>query len=249
MKFFNFFKKKQTLIPQYKDYPEQPYISSDRDIKVWLEQAETFPDQSFVKREMMIRNEDGILPGHVYMLYWLSKYINKEIPLYFEYKYGINFNEEVFYLIDLKLIDQDKNITNKGRKIIDKYKAIIEEHSDPDGQKRKLTNIVRNKEYKDINYYDAFELYKIGEELYKQGQYSESEKYLKASVKKNNEAPALYRRLAILYRKQKRYQDEINILEYGKKILQQSTGIYHDDAYDRIDQRIEKTKELLRKRG
>lgn len=249
MGFLRFFKKKKVSISHYKDYPEEPYISPDRDIKKWLEQTEMFPDQSFVKREMMIRNDDGLLPGHVYMLYWLNKFTNKEIPLYFEYRYGIDFNRELSILIDLRLIDQNKNVTNEGIRIIEKYKSIIDDHNDPDGEKRKLTNIVKNKKLKNIDAYDAFELYKIGEELYKQEQYDESEKYLLASVKKNNDAPALYRRLAILYRKQKRYQDEIDILKLCKKTLQQSTGIYHHDTYNRIDLRIEKATKLLKKQS
>lgn len=51
MNLFKLFKKKHVSISRYKDYPEQPFISSDRDIKEWLKQAETFPDQSFVKEK------------------------------------------------------------------------------------------------------------------------------------------------------------------------------------------------------
>lgn len=52
---------------------------------------------------MMVRNEDGLLPGHIYMLYWLNKFTNKRIPQYFEYEYGIDFEKEVILLRDREL--------------------------------------------------------------------------------------------------------------------------------------------------
>ena len=78
----------------YADYPEKPYISNERNIQEWLKRAEMFPSQSLVSRNMMIRYNDGLLPGHIYMLYWLKKYSTKRIPTYFEYKYGISFEKE-----------------------------------------------------------------------------------------------------------------------------------------------------------
>ncbi|WP_339165425.1 minor capsid protein [Siminovitchia sp. FSL W7-1587] len=129
MNLFKLFKKKHVSISRYKDYPEQPFISSDRDIKEWLKQAETFPDQSFVKREMMVRNEDGLLPGHIYMLYWLNKFTNKRIPQYFEYEYGIDFEKEVILLRDRELLDKSLKPTNNGLNIMNKYQYIIEKHN------------------------------------------------------------------------------------------------------------------------
>ena len=82
----------------YTDYPEKPYISNERNIREWLERAEMFPSQSLVSRNMMVRYNDGLLPGHIYMLYWLKKYSNKKTPAYFEYEYGIDFVAEKTFL-------------------------------------------------------------------------------------------------------------------------------------------------------
>lgn len=64
---------------------------------------------------------------------------------------------------------------------------------------------------------DGFEEEIKGIELYKQGKYKESEEFLLRSVKGEFNAPALYERLGILYRKQKRYDDEVEILKIGIK--------------------------------
>ena len=61
----------------YQDYPEMPFISRHRELNTnWIEQAKMFPEQSIVPKTMMKRYSDGLLPGHIYMLYWLNKYSN-----------------------------------------------------------------------------------------------------------------------------------------------------------------------------
>ena len=64
----------------YKGYPELPYISNERNIE-WIEQAELFPKQCIIPKSIMTRYSDGLLPGHIYMLYWLNRYTNKKIPV------------------------------------------------------------------------------------------------------------------------------------------------------------------------
>ena len=50
------------------------FISKDRELNTnWFEQAKTFSQQSLVSKSMMKRYSDGLLPGHIYMLYWLKK--------------------------------------------------------------------------------------------------------------------------------------------------------------------------------
>ena len=76
-----------------------PFISKDRELNTnWFEQAKTFSQQSLVSKSMMKRYSDGLLPGHIYMLYWLKKYSNKKTPAYFEYEYGIDFVAEKTFL-------------------------------------------------------------------------------------------------------------------------------------------------------
>lgn len=127
MGLFRFFKKKPKKFKSYEGYPEQPYISPGRDMKEWTKKVSMFPNM-LVKREMMIRNEDGLLPGHIYMMYWINKYTNKKIPAYFEYKYGINFENEVLFLKKSDLLSENSKPTDKGLELIDKYQEIIDHH-------------------------------------------------------------------------------------------------------------------------
>ena len=78
---------------------------------------------------MMTRYSDGLLPGHVYMLYWLKKYTNKRIPAYFEYKYGIDFCKEKDFLYENGFLNESGKPTKKGEKAIENHKNVIENHS------------------------------------------------------------------------------------------------------------------------
>lgn len=135
MKLFDYLKKaqqnaikKQIISMFYADYPEKPYISSDRKAE-WIEMATTFPKTAVVQRTMMQRYADGLLPGHVYMLYWLKRYTNKKVPAYFEYKYGIDFEKERAFLLDNGFLDSMNKPTEKGEKAIEKYSKVIANHT------------------------------------------------------------------------------------------------------------------------
>ena len=119
---------KQIIIDKfYSDYPEVPYISEDRNPE-WIEQADMFINVT-VDRAMMKRYADGLLPGHAYMLYWLAKYTNKKVPMYFEYKYGINFEKEKKFLYENGFLNDEDKPTSKGEKAIKKHYKGIEKHS------------------------------------------------------------------------------------------------------------------------
>lgn len=114
----------------YSDYPEKPYISQDRELNTdWISQADMFPVQSIIPISMMQRYTDGLLPGHVYMLYWLGKYTNKKIPAYFEYKYGVDFCKEKGFLRTNGFLDDFDKPTDKGKQAISRHKNIIDNHS------------------------------------------------------------------------------------------------------------------------
>ena len=116
----------------YSDYPEKPYISQDREFNTdWIEQADMFPKQSIISKSMMKRYADGLLPGHIYMLYWLKKYKNKRIPAYFEYKYGVDFVKETIFLHDNGFLDDLNKPTEKGEKAINRHHTVIEKHTPP----------------------------------------------------------------------------------------------------------------------
>lgn len=112
----------------YADYPESPFISDERTID-WIEKAELFPKQCIIPKSMMTRLSDGLLPGHIYMLYWLKKYTNKKVPAYFEYKYGIDFEKEKGYLRECGYLNVGNKPTDKGEKAISDHFDIIERHA------------------------------------------------------------------------------------------------------------------------
>lgn len=136
MGFFNLFMKKQGTTAEqiikmfYFDYPEPPYISNNRE-KTWIERAEIFPEQSIIPKEMMMRFENGLLPGHIYMLYWLKRYTNKRVPVYFEYKYGVDFEKEKLFLKNNGFLNDSDKPTEKGEKAISDYYYIVEAHTPP----------------------------------------------------------------------------------------------------------------------
>lgn len=143
MKIFDFFKKPQAKTDEiavqhptekkivamfYADYPEKPFISKERKAE-WIEMAATLPKTTVVQRSMMVRYADGLLPGHVYMLYWLKKYTNKKAPSYFEYKYGIDFEKEKAFLHKEGFLDGMNKPTTKGEKAIEKHNEVIDNHA------------------------------------------------------------------------------------------------------------------------
>jgi hypothetical protein len=122
--------QKQIIKQFYADYPEKPYISADRESE-WIERAEKFPAAALVQKQMMKRFADGLLPGHVYMLYWLKRYTNKKVPAYFEYKYGVDFEKEKEFLYSNGFLDEMNKPTEKGEAAIKRHEKVIENHTPP----------------------------------------------------------------------------------------------------------------------
>lgn len=113
----------------YSDYEEKPFISKDRELNTrWLEQAKHFPTQSIIPKKIMKRYSDGLLPGHVYMLYWIDKYeLKRRIPAYFEYKYGVEFFKEKDFLESNGFIENNI-LTKKGKTAIQKHINVVNNH-------------------------------------------------------------------------------------------------------------------------
>ncbi len=113
----------------YSSYPEKPFISMDREVNTnWIEQAELFPEKLIVAIDKMTRFSDGLLPGHIYLLYWIGKNGQKKAPSYFEYKYGIDFEKEKQFLVDNGYLENDKP-TSKGADAIVAHFDVVEAHS------------------------------------------------------------------------------------------------------------------------
>ncbi|MGN1381195.1 MAG: hypothetical protein ACI4W2_00115 [Eubacterium sp.] len=116
--------KEKIIKKYYRDYPEVPYISNERPAD-WLEKSQLFP-QMIVKRKNMERYPDGLLPGHIYMLYWLKENKEKHVPEYFEYDFGIDFKKEKRFLFDHGYIDVNGSVTSKGDASIQLHYDVIE---------------------------------------------------------------------------------------------------------------------------
>lgn len=114
----------------YANYPETPYISVERGLD-WIERAEMFPKQCIIPKTTMKRYADGLLPGHIYMLYWLEKYTDKKIPAYFEYDYGIDFEKEKRFLALRGYLSCDKPTTKGMEAIKNHYEVIKARHPSP----------------------------------------------------------------------------------------------------------------------
>lgn len=119
--------RKQIYKKYYRHYPEKPFISQDRELNTdWLKQVEAFGESALVPKNIMTRFSDGLLPGHVYMLYWIDKIHRKRIPVYFEYEFGIDFDKEKLFLQENGYLDNDNHLTEKGQQAIQIHYDVIE---------------------------------------------------------------------------------------------------------------------------
>lgn len=119
-------KNAQPTIDFYEDYPEQPYINPKRDVQDWLKEARTNPNL-IVPRENMERDEIGLLAGDIYLLYWLFRYRNQEFPIYFEYFFGIDVNQELNFLKKKNFINENLRPTQEGCYQIDDYAIYLDQ--------------------------------------------------------------------------------------------------------------------------
>lgn len=98
--------KKKITSKVYSDYPEQPFISENRNLEQWEQYPERFP-YSKVEKKQMIRTKEGLLPGDIVLLWRIGfdNFTNEtHIPDYFEYRYGVDSNQSLKDLIDKKYV-------------------------------------------------------------------------------------------------------------------------------------------------
>lgn len=92
----------KTIPAVYRDYLEVPYVSPDRDVEAWERTPEKFP-YGVVARSQMERLPEGLLPGHIIML-WRVHFgtftTDSFFPRYFEYRYGVDGREVLSTLLD-----------------------------------------------------------------------------------------------------------------------------------------------------
>lgn len=117
----------------YKDYPEQPYISPKRDLDAWVKTPERFPYGKVAKAEMT-RLDEGLLPGHIVMLWRVgfgSFTTESVIPSYFEYRYGVEATEVLNTLMDkgyIELCDAKDSLYLLNAAVL---KRILKQHGLP----------------------------------------------------------------------------------------------------------------------
>lgn len=91
--------KREIIEQLYADYAQMPYISPNRDIDAWLSKVPL----KKVPKKNMVRLENGLLPGHIILLWLINfeTYTNEaHVVKYFEYTYGIDGKKELHYLIE-----------------------------------------------------------------------------------------------------------------------------------------------------
>lgn len=101
---------KEKIKELYKNYPEIPYISENRDLETFLKNPKLVPKRN------MIRTEDNLLAGHIILL-WRVNFgtYNNEVAVskYFEYDYGIDAIKEIEYLVEKELVIKNTALESK----------------------------------------------------------------------------------------------------------------------------------------
>ncbi|HEM3710640.1 TPA: hypothetical protein U1D09_000797 [Streptococcus suis] len=266
MGLFDFLKpnsdRDRILKKYYSDYPEKPYIREDRDIKGW-EQLIAFDPKKLVSKDKMQRNSDGLLPGHIYQIYWIDKCKpNKQFPVYFEYEFGIDFETEKRFLEQNGYIFGD-NATDKGNYVLEKYHDVIESKNDQnklskldlqkelavfDKEQKKLTElgIESNKNRNDKK---GFVIQNNAIVDYTNKDFDSAKKgFLKAMNECDFYTPGGVDYLAKIYRKEKDYQAEVELIERAiKKFNSEPETNWSKYRIANLEKRLIKAKELLDK--
>lgn len=86
----------------YADYDEFPFISKDRNLTEWLGQVALSSSAKVPKRNM-VRTSEGLLPGHIILLWRVSHGTYTQghwVTKYFEYDYGIDGGTDIDWLVE-----------------------------------------------------------------------------------------------------------------------------------------------------
>lgn len=264
---FNFLKSKtrkdKIIDKYYSNYPEKPYISDNRVFDEW-EKLVKFDPTKIVSMDKMKRNSDGLLPGHVYQIYWINKYKpDRRIPVYFEYEYGIDFISEKEFLEKEGYI-KDFQATQKGSNILKKYQKIIDEKNNQNIRpkldlKKELAKF--DKEQKELLKYGIEPYEDRNEKIgfihqsnaiadYQNGDYEEAKTgFIKAMEKYCFYSPGGVEYLAKIYRKEKNYEAEIEVINKGLNYFENHNDHnWSGPTIIKLNKRLDKAKELANKK-
>jgi hypothetical protein len=152
----------------YENYEEQPYISPTRDLKKWEENPGDF-HYGVIEKKKMIRLPEGILPGHIIMLWRIhfGNFTNETwIPEYFEYRYGVDSDEVIAKIKKKDYIEVASATESLGVLTIPKLKIILGKYklSDKGKKDELLNNIKANIKEPELSKLFTKRLYKITDE-------------------------------------------------------------------------------------
>lgn len=87
-----------------------------------------------------------------------------------------------------------------------------------------ITDFLRSKSIPECSEH-AYQKYLYGEKLYKAGKIEQSESVLVQAIELGYLYPAVFKRLAIIYRKQKRYDKELSIIDSAINLYTGKIGV------------------------
>ena len=117
----------------YNEYENLPFISKYREQYTnWINEMGAIISHSLVSKEKLTYFDDGLFPGHIYLMYWLMEQKEIYYPVYFEFEYGINPQFARDQLFEYGFLDESNMPTAKGMIALQKHLDVIEErHPQP----------------------------------------------------------------------------------------------------------------------
>lgn len=243
-------KARQALYNYYvnNDYPEIPAIPDEPEAKMIIEQMELFPNV-LVPRDYM-RRIDGEKRGNIVFLWWLSEKGSNldNYPRYFLFEYGLDMSREIPELIRNGYISDGGQVKAKGLAFLDSHSQTIREHkahyksSDSytvdysfDDKERVLQDVSQRDASGKLRFQstnDVVEDQMIGRSYERNQDYENAILAYKSalslsakdSIFAETPPPNIFNRLAIIYRKLKRYSDEIAILDTALAFYPENEG-------------------------
>ena len=132
-KLFNKDKNYQKELKNYyisNNYKIVPIIPPENEAERILKSHEVFPASIVPKTYMEYLTKDKLIRGHFILLWWYNnKRTNKNnFPKYFLYNYGIDCEEESKYLIKNNYMSNSKELSEKGKNLLNQNIEIINQH-------------------------------------------------------------------------------------------------------------------------
>lgn len=154
-----------------KDNAQKIVVQDSNGVTQQRRQGIGFRDDNDYNKSFIVNNEsETIIIGDIILLWWLSVSKNgrsipiKSFPGYYKYRYLIDFNKRLEYLIEHKFVvttDGVYSVTDKGLNVIEQRSAIIWCHRFPNQLLKQHIDdyTVAEKVFKQSDYVDFEEFY------------------------------------------------------------------------------------------